>query len=206
MAEGVVYGLLVVFAVVGGLELIDRTSFTLIALASRGHPFSVWVGGSAAFVLTSAIAVGVGAGLAELLGPSRIELLRVGGGIALIAYALWLYTRNDEEPVRLHRTPRTALAAAFLTIFLLELGDTTMIFEIVFVASFGWAVVLLAGGGALVVVAAWDVELGRRLGLRLSPEKLRKVVVAILLLVGALTIAYGVAPSAFPGLAIRLPG
>ncbi len=79
-----------------------------------------------------------------------------------------------------------------------------MVFEVVFVTSLGWLIVLLAGALALVTVAAWDVWLGRRLGAWLEPESLRKLVVIVLVLVGVLTIAYGLSPSKFGRLATGL--
>jgi len=202
MDPGVVDAFAIVFAVIGGLELVDRTSFALIALASRNRPFPTWVGAAVAFVLTTGLAVLVGVAFEAGLGPGRIELLRVGGGAFLLAYAAWVYWHAEEPesgPVPPSAGP--AFAAAFLAIFLLELGDTTMVFEVVFVTSVGWEVVLLAGGLALVVVAAWDVWLGRRLGAWVEPQALKKVVVAVLVLVGVLTIAYGLSPTTFAGLA-----
>ncbi|HYB77462.1 MAG TPA: TMEM165/GDT1 family protein [Thermoplasmata archaeon] len=199
-------GFAVVFAVIGFLEVFDRTSFALIALAARSHPFRSWVGGASAFVLTSTLSVTVGSALSDVLGPSRIGLLRVAGGAFLIAYAAWLYFHPEsEEAGREPRTPHTALVTAFVTIFLLELGDTTMIFQIIFVADFGWLIVLVAGALALVTVAAWDCYLGAHLGTRVEPKLLHRVVVAVLTIVGAVTIAYGLAPSAFPTLGLLGP-
>ncbi len=196
MAADLLDGFVVVLAVVGGLELVDRTSFALIALAARGHPGPTWLGGASAFVLTTGIAVTIGAALAAAIGPGRIGLLRAGGGAFLIAYALWLGTHPGEgTPVT--RDPRSALVTAFLTIFLLELGDTTMIFEIVFVVNFGALLVFAAGATALVSVAAWDVKIGERLGLRLPAATLNRVVVAVLLVVGAVTVLYGLDPGLF---------
>lgn len=196
----VVYGFLVVALVIGGLELFDRTSFALIALSSRAHAFGTWAGGSVAFVATTAVSVALGAGLASLFGPDHIGLLRVGGGAFLVAYALWIARGHEEESARASGTAHTAFAAALTTILLLELGDTTMIFEIIFVANFGWLVVLVAGSLALVAVAAWDVWLGRTLGARVDPARLRRIVVVVLLAVGGFTIAYGLEPSWFPSL------
>ncbi len=200
-------GFLVVFAVVGGFELFDRTSFALIAMAARSRPWPTWVGGATAFVLTTVIAVTVGAALADVLGPARIGWLRVAGGSFLIVYALYSYLTPDEEE-RLERVTqaRAAFTTAFVTIFLLELGDTTQIFEIVFVADWGWVVVLVAGSLALVSVAAWDVVLGQRLGARVEPATMRKVVTVVLLVVGVATIVYGLAPAAFPALSLAAPG
>jgi len=199
-------GFAVVFGVIGILEVFDRTSFALIALAARSHPFRTWVGGASAFVITTTIAVTAGTALGDILGPSHIGLLRVAGGIFLMGYAGWLYFHPEsEDPDRLPRTPRSALVAAFVTIFLLELGDTTMIFEIVFVSDFGWLVVLVAGALALITVAAWDAYLGSRLGARLDPRLLHRIVVVVLFIVGAVTIVYGLAPGVFPALGLLGP-
>ncbi len=197
MPAGTLVGALVVLAIIGGLELIDRTSFALIALSARVRALGAWVGGAAAFVTTTVLAVAVGTTLTGLLGPGRLDLLRVAGGLFLLGYATWTLfgAHDDDAPV----SPglRGAVLAAFTTIFLLELGDTTMIFEIVLVPTFGWLAVLVGGACGLTAVAAWDVWLGGRLGLRLRPATVRKVVATILYVVGVFTIVYGLAPAAF---------
>ncbi|HLM90812.1 MAG TPA: TMEM165/GDT1 family protein [Thermoplasmata archaeon] len=203
---GAATGFVAVFAIVGFFELFDRTSFALIAIASRARPFPTWAGGALAFVASTAIAVVVGVGFTDLLGPGHIGWLRVAGGGVLLAYAAWVYVQPAEEGERPRGPPGSAFLVAFATIFLLEMGDTTMIFEIVFIADWGWLVVLVAGASALVTVAAWDVALGRRLGLRVQPETLRRIVVVVLTIVGAATIAYGLAPSAFPSLGFAATG
>lgn len=200
MAADPVAGALVVLAVIGGLELVDRTSFALIAIAARSRPLGAWAGGSVAFVLTTALAVAVGTGLESVLGTERLRWLRLAGGLFLIGYAAFTLSRRaEEEPERIHDL-RGAFAAAFVTIALLELGDTTMIFEIVFVPTFGWLDVLVGGAVGLVAVAAWDAWLGRRLSVRLRPRTVQRIVVTILFIVGGLTVLYALAPSAFPSL------
>jgi putative Ca2+/H+ antiporter (TMEM165/GDT1 family) len=203
---GALGGFLIVFAVVGGFELFDRTSFATMALASRHHPVPTWGGATLAFVASSAIAVSVGAALVDLLGPERIGLVRVAAGSFLIAYALWLAYRGPEVVTGAATSTRTAFLAAFATVFLLELGDTTMILEILFVTDWGWVTVFVAGALALTAVAAWAAWLGTRLGARVEPALLHRIVVAILLVVGALTIAYGLAPGAFSILSLATLG
>jgi putative Ca2+/H+ antiporter (TMEM165/GDT1 family) len=132
-----------------------------------------------------------------VLGPERIGLVRVVAGSFLIAYALWLSYRGPDMSEAAATSARTAFAAALVTVFLLELGDTTMIVEILFVTDWGWLLVFVAGSLALIAVAAWAAWLGNRLGARVEPKLLHRIVVAILLTVGALTIAYGLAPGAF---------
>ncbi len=196
-------GFVVVFAVIGGFELFDRTSFALIVLAARARPFPTWAGAATAFFASTVVAVTAGAALAAALGPSRVGWLRVAGGSFLIAYALWSFFHPEaEEKVETGTRARSAFAAAFLTIFLLELGDTTQIFEVVFVTDWGWLLVLVAGSLALAAVAVWDVFLGNRLGARVEPAVLRRVVVVVLLVVGAVTILYGLAPGSFPTLSL----
>ena len=205
MVAAYLTGLLVVFAVVGGVELFDRTSFSVIALASRGHPVPTWAGAATAFVASTAIAVSVGAALVALLGPSRVGLVRAGAGACLVGYALYLWSRGPESPEDVPATPRTAYLAALATVFLLELGDTTMIIEVLFVTTWGWLVVLVAGAAALIAVAAWASWLGGKLGARVEPAMLHRIVVGILLTVGVVTILYGLAPGAFAALSVLAP-
>lgn len=200
-------GFVVVFAVIGGFELFDRTTFALIVLGARARPLATWAGAAVAFVASTVVAVTAGAALATVLGPSRIGWLRVAGGSFLIGYALWTYLHPEvEEGLEAETRARSAFVAAFLTIFLLETADTTQIFEIVFVADWGWLVVLVAGSLSLCAVAAWDVFLGQRLGARVEPERMRRVVVVVLLVVGAATILYGLVPGLFPTLSLARPG
>ncbi|MGA8302541.1 MAG: TMEM165/GDT1 family protein [Thermoplasmata archaeon] len=202
MDFGSLSGFLIVFAVVAGFELFDRTSFATMALASRHHPTPTWAGAALAFVGSSAIAVTVGAALVALLGPGRIGLVRVAAGSFLIAYALYLAYRGPDVETGNPVSTRAAFLAAFVTVFLLELGDTTMIIEVLFVTDWGWLIVFVAGALALIAVAAWAAWLGNRLGTRVEPLLLHRIVVGILIAVGALTIAYGLAPGAFSFLAL----
>lgn len=206
MDLGAATGFVLVFLIIGGLELFDRTSFTLIAFASRAHALASWAGAAIAFLATSALSVTVGAALVSALGPGNLGLVRIGGGLFLVGYAVWVYFHlEEEEAPHMRENVRSALLAAALTIFLLELGDDTMIFEILFVANWGWLTVFLAGSAALVTVAAWNVYLGRTIGTRISARLLNRVVVAVLLVVGALTILYGLTPGAFPALGVARP-
>ena len=196
MDAGALYGFLVVFAVIGGLELVDRTNFSLIALAARQSPWRTWAGGALAFIATTAISVSVGAAFVAAVGASGVSYLRVGGGSFLDAYAVWLWFQKEEESPTL-RTGHSAMIAALTTTFLLELGDTTMIFQIVFVTAYGWLVVFAAGALALVMVAAFASFVGSQVGARVDPKLLKRIVVTVLIVVGAVTILYGLEPRYF---------
>lgn len=188
----------VVFAVIGGLELLDRTNFALISLASRQDPRASWAGSAGAFVLTSALSVGLGAVLLDAL-HGEVVYLRLGGGVFLLGYAGYLYLVPEAE--RATPSVHSAWLSAFLLIFLLELGDTTMVFTIVFVATLGNPIVVfLAAASALVLVAASACLIGSHLGAKVEPRALERVVVVVLTVVGVVTILYALFPGWFPSL------
>lgn len=201
MDFGFLTGFAIVFLVIGGLEIFDRTSFATIALSARAHARGTWGGAASAFVVTSVLSVTIGVALVAAIGPGHLGYLRIGGGVFLVGYAGWVYFHpEEEESPHLRADPRSSFVAAFVTILLLELGDTTMIFMILFVPVWGALLVVVAGASALVVVASWNVLLGQKLGARLAPRLLNRIVVVVLTVVGVLTILYGLAPAAFPSL------
>lgn len=185
-----------VYAVITGFEFADRTNFALIGLASREPPATVWTGAAAAFTVTSAIAVVIGAALLEFLG-GELVYLRLGGGVLLLLYASYLaLAKEAPETVR---TARSAGLTAFLVIFLLELGDTTWILTMNFVFTIGDAVLVgVAATLGLWTVGATACAIGHRLKGRIDPRRLERFVIVILAVVGALTILYALAPGVFP--------
>ena len=193
-------GFVIALAVVGGLELVDRTSFALIGIAGRSDPLGAWAGGASAFVLTTTAAVVIGVGLIAELGAGGIRDLRLGGGVFLLGFATYVLLRQPEAGPATVASVRGAFLAAFATILLLELGDTTMIFEVVLVPTLGPLNVFVGGSVGLSTVAAWDVWLGRRIAVYLAPETVRRVVAAVLYVVGGVTIAYALLPGLFAGL------
>jgi putative Ca2+/H+ antiporter (TMEM165/GDT1 family) len=91
--------------------------------------------------------------------------------------------------------------SAFLLILVLELGDTTMLLTIGFVLTMPNAlVVAVAAGLALTLVALSACLIGPRVGARVEPKHLDRVVVIVLMIVGAVTIVYAVEPGWLPAL------
>jgi Ca2+/H+ antiporter, TMEM165/GDT1 family len=197
MASSLLFVFAVVVGVIGGIELLDRTFFSLIAFASKHPPFPSWAGAASAFLGTSALSVVIG-GTLESAFHRELVWVRVGGGVILLAYATYLYLVPEKD--RPSPSGRTAFAGAFLLIFLLELGDTTMIFTIIFAVEFGDLVVVFAAAAlALASIAALACLLGSRLGARVEPRLLERVVVVILAVAGALTILIALEPALFAG-------
>lgn len=195
---GAVVAFLTVLAVVGGFEFGDRTNFAIIGLAAREPALRVWVGAAAAFLATTTLSVLIGAALLTALG-GQIEYLRLAGGVLLLAYAAYLALHGEGEEKA--PTGRSVAVTAFLVIFLLELGDTTMILTMNFVFSI--ANPLLVGVAAalgLVLVAASGCLIGSRLGARVEPAALNRLVIGVLTVVGVVTILYALYPGAFPAL------
>ncbi|MCI4347646.1 MAG: TMEM165/GDT1 family protein [Thermoplasmata archaeon] len=198
MASGVLFTFAFVFAFIGGIELLDRTDFALIAFTSKHPPVQSWAGAATAFVLTSALAVAVGGSL-EAAFNQQLLWVRVGGGVVLLEYAayLLLVPEQDRQPP----TSRSAFTAAFIMIFLLELGDTTMIFTILFAVEFGALLVVFAASAlALACVAGFSCFVGSRLGARVEPRLLEQLVIVILTAAGVLTIIYALYPTLFGGI------
>lgn len=195
---GTVVAFLTVFAVVGGFEFGDRTNFALIGLAAREPALPVWAGAASAFAATTALSVAIGTALLTALG-GQIEYLRLAGGILLLAYAGYLVVHGEAEE---HEpTGRSAGVTAFLMIFLLELGDTTMILTMNFVFSIANPLLVgLAAAAGLMLVAATACVIGSRLGTRVEPAQLHQIVIVILTIVGVVTILYALFPAAFPAL------
>ncbi len=189
----------VVFGTIAFFEFLDRTNFALLSFAAREPPFLAWVGATTAFGLTTLLSVAVGTVVVDALRP-ELYLVRLAGGLLLVGYAVYLLVHHDEEkPVT---TGRNALTTAFLMIFLLELGDTTMILTINFVATYTDPVLVgLAAFLGLAFVAGTACVLGPRVGARVEPKQLELAVIAVLAIVGMVTILYAVDPGAFPSLA-----
>jgi len=186
----------VVAATIALFELLDRTNFALLSLAAREPPLPVWAGAASAFAATTLIAVALGGIAVAFLAPD-LWIVRLAGGILLLAYAGVLVARlgREEGPVA---RGSSAFAAAFLMIFLLELGDTTMILTIGFVTAY--ADPLLVGAAALLglaAVAASSAILGPRIGARVPPRQLERWTIVILVVVGLVTVLYAVDPGAF---------
>ncbi|MCI4358241.1 MAG: TMEM165/GDT1 family protein [Thermoplasmata archaeon] len=188
--------LLIVFAVIGLLELSDRTNFALIGLASRRSGFLTWAGAATAFLVTSAIAVAIGTVVLAFLRP-EIRLVQLAGGVLILVYAAHLARRTDpaeEPPAR-----RSAFMTAFLLILLLEMGDSTMILLVLFTGGLGDPIgVFLVGSAALLGVAAFACTLGGQLGARVEPKTLDRIVIGILVFVGGATILFALFPSLLP--------
>src|SRR5258707_9184888 len=103
--------------------------FASLVMATRGKPFSVWLGAAAAFTVHVAIAVTIGVALFKILPQSVVDFV-VAGLFALSAVAAFIAAREgddrDEELIVEHAAGKVA-GTAFVVVFLAEWGDLTQV-------------------------------------------------------------------------------
>jgi putative Ca2+/H+ antiporter (TMEM165/GDT1 family) len=142
-------------------ELPDKSMFATLVLATRGRPFPVWLGASAAFLIHVCIAVLAG-GLLSLLPHAVVA------GIAAALFAggaVYVLREGEEEhaeeavgvvdavePVPSARH-RRLFATTFAVIFIAEWGDITQILIANFTARYDAPLEV----GVAAAVALWSV-------------------------------------------------
>jgi len=181
------------FAVTFVAELPDKTAFAALLLATRRSPWAVFIGGAAAFLVQTVIAIAFGSLLGLL--PARIVHGLAGGLFLVLAVAMWLRPHEDAEPLGASKgSPRffSDVWASFVVIFLAEWGDLTQFSTAALAAKFRDPVTIFTSAVlALWAVTALAVLLGSRVKGWLKADRLQKLaaaafaVVGVVLLVGA---------------------
>jgi putative Ca2+/H+ antiporter (TMEM165/GDT1 family) len=169
----------------------------LLALATKMRPWAAFAAGSTAFTITSSIIVTIGYFLTQIV---PIFWIRLAGGVFMILYALWDFSRTgmlaerDEERRLLKQTAKKSALSVFLgavsLLILLDLaGDATEVVTIVFVARYSNAILVFLGAvAALVAASALETVLGTRLKKVLSPKRLRYFSLVVFLIIGSIII------------------
>src|SRR4051812_39606448 len=169
-------------------ELPDKTSFTVLLLAARGRPLPVLLGAWTAFLAQAAVALALG----SLLSRLPPQAARWGAAAVFLSFGLLLLLREEPEGEEQAPPQRRAFAAAFVMVFLAEMGDATQLGTAALVARFpgARASVLIGSTLALWSVSALAVTVGRTVGPRLPRRMLRKFA-------GTLFIAFAIASVLF---------
>jgi Ca2+/H+ antiporter, TMEM165/GDT1 family len=148
---------LAVFPLIFFGELPDKTMFASLVMATRGRPFAVWLGATAAFAVHVVIATTVGVLLIDILPHRAVELAVALTFFAGAGFALYDGIRGGDDPEHADvpqdtvRRRRTAITT-FVLIVLAEWGDLTQVLTINLAARYHspWSV----GTGALLGLAA----------------------------------------------------
>ena len=80
------------FALVFLAELGDKTQLAVLAMASRGNPWAVFIGAGAALLASTALAVVLGCTLPRLLPESSTRILHyIAGGLFMVVgvWTIW---------------------------------------------------------------------------------------------------------------------
>jgi putative Ca2+/H+ antiporter (TMEM165/GDT1 family) len=178
-----------VFPVIFLGELPDKTMLASLVMATRGKPFSVWLGAAAAFFVHVAIATTIGVALFRILPKSVLDVvvavMFAAGGI----YALREGTKDEEELVEREVATHTIVTTAFLVIFIAEWGDLTQILTANLAAHYHSALSVGVGAAlALWTVAAIAVIGGQGLLRFVHVATIRKVTAGVLFLLAAVAL------------------
>jgi putative Ca2+/H+ antiporter (TMEM165/GDT1 family) len=177
-----------VFPVIFLGELPDKTMFASLVMATRGRPFAVWLGATAAFAVHVVIATTVGVLLIDILPHQVVELAVALTFFAGAGFALYDAFRGGDDPEQaaapqaVMRRRRSAMTT-FVLIFLAEWGDLTQVLTVNLAARYHapWSV----GTGALLAMAAVAgiaVAGGQGL-LRFANVSVVRVITAIVLII-----------------------
>ncbi|MGH9918926.1 MAG: TMEM165/GDT1 family protein, partial [Nitrososphaerales archaeon] len=175
-------------------ELTDKDALFLLALATKTRASLVFVAGSVAFTITTAIIVLLGS---VLIAVVPVVAIKLAGGSIMLAYAALEYYRFSNEERRVNKREERLLESggrgawsifipAVLTLIALDLaGDATELVTIVFLARYQDALLVFAAA-VLGLVAAVAVEtlLGSKLGRVLSPRRIKYLSMAIFTVIG----------------------
>lgn len=176
------------FALVGLLELGDKTQLVTISLAAR-HPWQpVFAGACAGLLTATAIGVVVG-GVLAAVASGWLFALKVAGGLVFIALGAVAFLRR-EEPEPEAASARSAFTQAFSLNLLAEMGDKTQLAVVVLAASEAAPLSVFAGASAgLVAVTALSLVIGKELSKRLPESRVRLVSAVLFVGAGILLVA-----------------
>lgn len=180
------------FALIFVSELPDKTAFASLLLATRHHPFAVFLGAAGAFVIQSAVAVACG----SIVGLLPERVIHTGSGLLFLVLAFFMWRRHaeSEESARSEEDGnfRRAVATSFVTIFIAEWGDLTQIATATFAAKYhAPGTIFAAATLALWAVTGLGVILGRLARHAVQPAVLQRVAAAAMAAVGIYLLVAG---------------
>lgn len=165
-------------------ELGDKTQLVALSLATRFNWRVVLAGILVATLLVHLVSVGLGELTGRLLAPGWVELL---SGLAFLGFGAWTLRGDrlddDEDGSRRLASP---FLIVFITFFLAELGDKTMLGTVTLAAGHSALGVWLGSSLGMVASDGLAIWLGQALGQRLPQRAVALGAAAIFFLVGVL--------------------
>ncbi len=163
---------LVTFGLVTLAEMGDKTQLIAISLSARYSRTHVFAGLMAAFIVLTALAVGVGEVVVAFIGP---EIIGIVAGLLFILFGVITILIDDDDngDVKNHGA-RSVFMTAFSLIALAELGDKTELAVIALSAQYHAPIMVFLGAVlGLGLVSALGVAIGGKLQTIVPMEKLR---------------------------------
>ncbi|WP_371186441.1 TMEM165/GDT1 family protein [Thalassotalea maritima] len=160
------------FALIFMAELGDKSQLVCMALAAQYRARSVLLGAISAFMLLNALAVVVGASIAQFIPELALKLF-AAGILLLFAWRTWQGDEQDDNsPSKLRHG---VAVSTFLLIMVAEMGDKTQLA----VATIGMTqpamLVWTSATLALVLSCLLGVYAGKRWLSRLNEDKLKRI-------------------------------
>lgn len=164
---------LTTFALITLAEMGDKTQLIAIVLSTRYSRVHVFAGLMAAFVVLSALAVGVGEVVFAFIGPDVIGI--VAGLLFILFGAITILIDVDNESGDVKNSgAHSAFLTAFSLIALAELGDKTEVAVIALSAQYHAPLMVFLGAVlGLGLVSALGVAIGGKLQTIVPVDKLR---------------------------------
>jgi Ca2+/H+ antiporter, TMEM165/GDT1 family len=186
------------FGAIFVVELPDKTFIATLVMSTKMRPLFVWIGVGLAFLVQTAVAVGIGKAasfLPEQLIHTVAAVMFVIGAIILFRAAR---TADADEGAQEDEFAAKSDSAAhglkvvvtsFLVLFAAEWGDLSQLLTISLVAKYDDPVsVFLGAWGALLAVSGLAVIVGRLLLQRIRLSVLHYVGAAVCVFMAALTV------------------
>ena len=163
-------------------ELGDKTQLVALTLATRFNAWVVLWGVFVATLLVHLLSVALGGLSAHFLAPGWVELL---SGLAFIGFGVWTlrgdHLDGEDGPARRLTSP---FLIVFVTFFLAELGDKTMLGTVTLAAGQPTVGVWLGSSLGMVASDGLAIWLGQHLGKRLPERAVGLGAAAIFFVVG----------------------
>ena len=171
-------------------ELPDKTAVAIVILASRHHPFAVFIGVALAFVIQNLVAVLFGS-LFSFLPP---HLVHMGSGALFLVFAflMWFKRGKEEESSDLQTKGNFWKIGwtSFVVIFIAEWGDLTQLASATLVAkTHNPLTIFIAATLALWSTTALGVWIGHHAKKAISPPLLQKIAAVAFGIVGILLLS-----------------
>jgi len=176
------------FALIFVAELPDKTSVTILLLATYHHPIAVFLGASSAFMVQSLVAVIFG----SLISHLDSRLVHISAGILFIVFAIIMWRKKYSSPEEIEFDQQQKVAnfiksttTVFITLFIAEWGDLTQLATATIAAKYNSPLtIFLAATTALVSVTAVSVIVGNKTKNFVNPQLLQKTAACAFGLVG----------------------